>query len=76
MNERIKELAYKAGLHNHLWLDIPDSDDVLDTVKFAELIVRECCLVLEQTQTALDRHKWPTPSECGVYIKEHFGVEE
>jgi hypothetical protein len=49
---------------------------VWDRYLFAELIVRECCLVLEQTQTALDRHKWPTPSECGIYIKEHFGVEE
>ena len=46
-----------------------------EVAKFAELIVKECCQVLEQTQTALDRHKWPSPSECGVYIKEHFGVE-
>ena len=46
-----------------------------DANLFAELIVKECCQVLEQTQTALDRHKWPSPSECGVYIKEHFGVE-
>ena len=75
MNERIKELLTQAGFSF-------DENGELNTLaakrveKFAELIVRECCQVLEQTQTALDRHKWPTPSECGVYIKEHFGVEE
>ena len=69
MNERIKELAYKAGLHNHLWLDIPDSDDVLDTVKFAELIVRECASIADEpTSQPFDSY--------GKKIKQHFGVEE
>ena len=88
MNERIKQLAGQAGLTfvNSITDDNEDIECVADTdgglpcstklEKFAELIVRECCQVLEQTQTALDRHKWPTPGECGVYIKEHFGVEE
>ena len=73
MNERIAKLYDQA-------IAIEDGGDYvcgeLDPVKFAELIVRECCQVLEHTQTALDRHKWPTPGDCGVYIKEHFGVEE
>ena len=72
MNERIRELAYKAGLHNHLWLDISDSDDVLDTVKFAELIVRECAQVADQ---------WVNDEDNGhnlvsAKLKKHFGVEE
>jgi hypothetical protein len=46
-----------------------------DKEKFAELIVRECCEVLEQTEDALDRQKWPTPRGCVEYIKDHFGVE-
>ena len=74
MNERIKELAKQAGAAYGDGYDFYLLEDHIE--KFAELIVRECCLVLEQTETALDRHKWPSPSECGVYIKEHFGVEE
>ena len=72
MNERFEQMMLEATK------DMPQGYYVPGEYfqKFAELIVQECCLVLEQTQTALDRHKWPTPSECGVYIKEHFGVEE
>ena len=76
MNERIKELAEQAGFKVNWQHEDVQAIKMARFEKFAELIVRECCLVLEQTQTALDRHKWPTPSECGVYIKEHFGVEE
>ena len=65
MNERIRQLAYKAGLHNHLWLDISDSDDVLDTVKFAELIIRECAQKLENDGMV----------EVAMEIKQHFGIE-
>ena len=67
MNERIRQLAEQANFANK------DEESI---EYFAELIIRECCQVLEHTQTALDRHKWPTPSECGIYIKEHFGVEK
>ena len=76
MNERIKELMVelKKTVSTHRGDAVLIGYDEIE--KFAELIVRECCLVLEQTETALDRHKWPSPSECGVYIKEHFGVEE
>ena len=74
MNERIRELAYKAGLHNHLWLDISDSDDVLDTVKFAELIVRECAHMAE----SFHHHQYDFTGnlELHEFIKTHFGVEE
>jgi len=75
MNERIRQFERESHIDVYgLGLDRVKWETSLE--KFAELIVRECCLVLEQTETALDRHKWPSPSECGVYIKEHFGVEE
>jgi len=71
MNERIKELAEQA------WNMVEDTNrPLLFAEKFAELIVRECCLVLEQTQDALDPQKWPTPRGCTEYIKDHFGVEK
>ena len=70
MNERIKQLAEQA------WNMVEDTNrPLLFAEKFAELIVRECCLVLEQTQDALDPQKWPTPRGCTEYIKDHFGVE-
>ncbi len=72
MNERINQLANEAGLQ-------PFEDCgpkyVYKMEKFAELIVKECCEVLEQTEDALDRQKWPTPRGCVEYIKDHFGVE-
>jgi hypothetical protein len=69
MNEQFRLLARQAMVERASGFKEFDAD------LFAKLIVKECCQVLEQTQTALDRHKWPSPSECGVYIKEHFGVE-
>jgi len=42
----------------------------LDPVKFAELIVRECCDKFVDMQ-----HKFH-PSICVYEIKKHFGVEE
>ena len=71
MNERIKQLAYKAGLHNHLWLDISDSDDVLDTVKFAQLIVREC----EQVSLKNSHRDDDMGAIIARQIRQHFGVE-
>ena len=75
MNERIRQFERESHIDVYgLGLDRVKWETSLE--KFAELILGECCQVLEQTQTALDRHKWHSPSECGVYIKEHFGVEE
>jgi hypothetical protein len=67
MNERIRLLAEQCvGSRPY---------NTFDYEKFAELIVKECCEVLEQTEDALDRQKWPTPRGCVEYIKDHFGVE-
>jgi hypothetical protein len=72
MNKRIQKLFNEAGFHQPEMerLGIEDKFE-----KFAELIVRECCEVLEQTEDALDRQKWPTPRGCVEYIKDHFEVE-
>jgi hypothetical protein len=77
MNERIKELAEQAGVKYSLWLGSKPAAYMTynELEKFAELIVRDCCEVLEQTQDALDRQKWPTPRGCTEYIKEHFSIE-
>ncbi len=71
MNERIKEIAKQAGFNPYNY----EGGNAILFSKFAELIVKECCEVLEQTEDALDRQKWPTPRGCVAYIKDHFGVE-
>lgn len=76
MNQKIKELiklSYVEVPHERDW-DAMSS--VFNKEKFAELIVRECCNVCERLQDSLDRQNWPTPYECAVGIKEHFGIEE
>ena len=63
MNERIRELAVKANLE----IDPahPDHNQkVLE--KFAELIVRECALVV---------HKKTGPKSA-LNVLEHFGIEQ
>jgi len=61
MNERIKQLAEKAGLEYNfdpmLWLKHE---------KFAELIVRECANLADEAE----------PYKAADLIKKHFGVEE
>jgi hypothetical protein len=60
MNERIKELANKAGYSkDYLEIGLPSNME-----KFAELIVRECAKVADGG--------WADP---GHQIKQHFGVE-
>ena len=79
MNERIRELAVQAGAVN-VWEWA--SDDVLDikkmdAEKFAELIVRECAMLVEgfeiTQEVALDEY---VDYEASAVLKEHFGVEE
>lgn len=80
MNPRIRELAEQAGINidSFQFSGTPIKHIVGESSleNFAELIVRECCEVLEQTEDALDRQKWPTPRGCVEYIKDHFEVEQ
>jgi len=73
MNERIEQLAEQCGFRSNP--DVYDRNQSFDIEKFAQLIVRECCEVLEQTEDALDRQKWPSPRGCVKYIKDYFGDE-
>lgn len=77
MNERIKDLALKAGAGE--WGDsvIPA---MMDIEKFAELIVRECITVVDECNDVIISKY---PNAFGYFvdddpianIKEHFGVE-
>jgi len=48
MNPRIDELMYRSGLTAQGCWDNMDEYDRAAVLKFAELIVRECCDVIEQ----------------------------
>ena len=82
MNERIRELARQAGAtttQRSGWIDYGTLD--LDVEKFAELIVRECAEISEQSQWSEAKGEYYEGfNEAMIYvsnkIKEHFGVEE
>ena len=68
MNERIRQLADKAGINYHFAFGAPcDAVTDLQLEEFAELIVREC--VLE----AMDAIHHDTSIRLQVY--KHFGIE-
>ena len=61
MNERIKELANKAGYSkDYLEIGLPSNME-----KFAELIVRQCAEIAGTAE----------PYKAEDLIKQHFGVE-
>lgn len=84
MNERIRQLAKQAT--KEVWGNDPFNGaptfegHELDEEKFAELIVRECAKVVNDTEypyeNEADKNTWDT---CCVWtaekLKEHFGVE-
>ena len=69
MNERIWEIYGEALLGT-----ADNGGDVLDPMKFAELIVRECAKVCRD-QPNIYAHK-ADRDNCAIAIEEHFGVEE
>ena len=81
MNERIRLLALQAGAtttQRSGWIDYGTLD--LDVEKFAELIVRECAEISEQSQWSEAKGEYYEGfNEAMIYvsnkIKEHFGVE-
>jgi len=81
-NERIWDFYGQA-----LVGPVGEGDEVLDPVKFAELIVLECLSQVEEQykrifedETMMKDNHWAGYVECGidscVAIKEHFGVKE
>ena len=65
MNERIKELAEQAGMHDFV-LEAMGIGEEFE--KFAELIVRECADIADEYDGV--------GSTIVSRIKKHFGVEE
>ena len=65
MNKRIKELAVEAGFYAN--------PDVEKFEKFAQLIVKECCRVMESLPPSTYHVGRSRMSE---EIKQHFGVKE
>ena len=87
MNERIKQLADKAGQLQLATPDNPSADAIMVLIgpnieKFAELIVKEC---VETISSHMSRHVTGAVRNNGFNlglataresIEEHFGVEE
>ena len=75
MTQRIQKLAeqalneYNATYHNEA--KIPEAY----LKKFAELIVRECIDILPEKVKIDDLYDGRILVQCGMAIKEHFGVE-
>ena len=80
MNERIKQLAEQAGLRftqlmSNPMVPVVDGKET-DLEKFAELIVRECVAICQDTDGEDNTDARSGRQDCAVEIKEHFGVEE
>lgn len=85
MNDKIKELAKRAGFYFYDMHDV-DGQDLGETIeadswsvaeKFAELIVRECIRVVQYDiirngSTPENERSWKHVAA----LKQHFGVEE
>jgi len=67
MNEKIKELAEQAGIATYYPAGIAERLE-----KFAQLIVRECVDIADETALGETTYGWMV----GNKIKKHFGVEE
>jgi hypothetical protein len=75
MNERIKELAEQAGFY------YTDKTGFItpagcDPAKFAELIVKECIEVIDNTSDNTKLMRVDPYQKIIWAIEEHFGVEE
>ena len=64
MNERIRQLLYKARVETGAELGYYSRDA---EIRFAELIVRECAKLIDAEESQ---------SSYGDMLKQHFGMEE
>ena len=85
MKSILNELRLDAGiarLENQKWLCVLDKetgmmiDPLIGLEKFAELIVRECVAICQDTDGEDNIDARSGRQDCAVEIKEHFGVEE
>ena len=80
MNERIKELAIQAGFfyedYKDIWyLEYHNQTCEEEMKKFAELIVRECVRVVDETITGNQEMNLGLVMASAAIVS-HFGVEE
>lgn len=68
MNERIRLLAEQATKH-YPATESSGEFSTFDKEKFAELIVRECCSISDEVESA------DTGMFASKFIRAHFGVE-
>ena len=75
MNERIKELAEKA--QQYAEYVTPQGLEWFDAfkTKFAELIVKECTTLIEQSVDNSEYWSRTTGAESIIAIEQHFGFE-
>lgn len=71
MNERIKELALQAGIHD----DVCSMCPIHELEKFAELIIEECVSIsnIERDNSVGCGYVTQT---IGQRIRKHFGVNQ
>lgn len=73
MNERIKDMAFRAGFVGESMYPIIGTTQEQALNNFVELIVQDCVEVCEVYRST----EWGKVAECiGDKIKEHFGVKE
>ena len=76
MNERIKELAEQCGFKSNP--DIYDRNQSFDVSKFAELIVLECIVIVENVSPGYEDYRNQIEDafrrDCVEEIKQSFGV--
>ena len=75
MNERIQELAYQAEEYADTMVDGGSEFHPEFVRKLAELIVQECCDVLQNEDIQHSGYGY-NQGFLHKKIKEHFGVEE
>lgn len=67
MNERIRELCIQSGAYEHYEVNEVVNGDDLPMQRFAELIVKDCIIVMMKN----DYHgEW-----LGEKLKQHFGMK-
>jgi len=82
MNDKIIELALESTLLNYVDNETPrryficGNADIEEVELFAELIVRECLVIAEQThETKYGKMSCANDDETVRLIKERFGIE-
>ena len=76
MNERIKELINEATSFKEGLIEGKHDIELFDKEKFAQLIVKECVAICQDTDGEDNIDARSGRQDCAVEIKQHFGVEE